>query len=375
MATADTSQVVVRYMPEVTWGTIPSTALKELRLTGESLKLDKQLTQSEEIRSDRQITDVITTKVEPMGGTNHELSYAALDDFIEAALYGTWTVTNYSSTSISVSSNVITLPGGHGQTFYVGQKIKMAGWSTSANNGVFTITAVATNTLTTTGLTDDAGGESVTITSRVLRNSTTRKSFVIEKEFNDITKFLVYTGMVISSMSMSIQAQNKITASFNFLGETSQTGTSTVGTGAPTAASTNDIMNAGDHVGSMLENGSAIAMVKGLTIDLNNNLRGKPAVGVVGNAEIGSGRCAITGDVSMYFENFTIYDKYINSTSSSMRITLSDSNGSYDIYFPKIKYTKGEIVAGGPDQDVMVDAGYQALRDPTTGITVMITRV
>lgn len=373
---ADTSQVVLRYMPEDTWGEIPTTALKELRLTGESLKVDRQTTQSEEIRDDRQITDIIATKVEASGGINGEFSYGAYDDLLEAALYTEAVTTSYTSSSVSIASNIVTLPGGHGQTFFAGQKIKMAGWSTTANNGYFTVTAVATNTLTLAEtMTDDIGGEAVTISSKVMRNGVTRTSFVLEKSFGDVEKFIAFTGMVVASCSIGIEAQNKITTSFNFLGKNGQTGDATVGTGSPTAATTNAIMNAGDHVGAVKEGGTDIAIIKSLSIDINNNLRGKAVIGVIGNGEIGSGRIAVTGNISLYFADFAIYDKFIENETSSIRMTLKDTNGEYDIYFPKIKFTKADIVAGGPDQDVMVDGSYQALRDPVTGVTVMITKV
>lgn len=379
MASADTSQSIVRYVEETSWGSTPSSALTELRFTGESLKFNISTVQSEEIRDDRQITDLITTKQEAGGGINGEFSYQAYDAFLEGAMYNDWVDTNYSSTSISITTgNVINLPGGHGQTFYVGQSIKMDGWSTTADNGIFTVSAKTTNTLTTSEtLTNDAGGESVTITSHVLVNSTTRKSYTIEKEFTDLTKFIAFTGMVLASMALSIQSQNKITCSFSFLGKLAATGTSTVGTGSPTAAPTAEIMNAGDNVGSITSSGSTVALIKSLTLDLNNNLRGKPEIGTIGNGEIGSGRCAVTGALSMYFADFALYTDYINSDSSSLSFRLNDTDslGTYIINLPKIKFTKADIVAGGPDQDVMVDGGYHAVRDPTTGYTIIITRV
>ncbi|MEP7118177.1 MAG: phage tail tube protein, partial [Acidobacteriota bacterium] len=59
-------------------------------MTGESLAFSLSKTESGEIRSDRQITDLIVTSASATGGVNFELSYKEFDDFIRAALQGSW---------------------------------------------------------------------------------------------------------------------------------------------------------------------------------------------------------------------------------------------------------------------------------------------
>jgi len=82
MTFADTSRSQLFYLEETVWGITPAAALNAVRFTGESLNFSIENTQSNEIRSDRQITDLIQTDAEPGGDINFELSYGAFDDLI-----------------------------------------------------------------------------------------------------------------------------------------------------------------------------------------------------------------------------------------------------------------------------------------------------
>lgn len=90
---AESNRVSLIYVPEVTLGTTPtnSSNWKTFRFTGESLLPNYSTKQSEEIRADRNRSDVIQTSASVSGNVNFELSGATLDDFMEAVLGGTWT--------------------------------------------------------------------------------------------------------------------------------------------------------------------------------------------------------------------------------------------------------------------------------------------
>ena len=88
---ADSSQTQLYFVEETTWGTTPAAALKELRFTGESLGFNIETVTSNEIRADRQVSDLIQTNASASGAVNFELSYGAYDELIAAALFGDWT--------------------------------------------------------------------------------------------------------------------------------------------------------------------------------------------------------------------------------------------------------------------------------------------
>lgn len=89
---ADSSRHDLFQVAEATYGTTPDTdpAFKDVRHTSTSLTLSKESFTSEELNSDRQIT-TFRHGVKTVGGDiGFELSYGSQDDFLEAALGGTW---------------------------------------------------------------------------------------------------------------------------------------------------------------------------------------------------------------------------------------------------------------------------------------------
>lgn len=92
MTIGTSNRTALRFVAEVTEGTTPATpALKEIRYTGESLGYNISNTRSNEIRSDRNVADLIRTGAEAGGDINVEMSYGSFDDLIEGVLCGTWT--------------------------------------------------------------------------------------------------------------------------------------------------------------------------------------------------------------------------------------------------------------------------------------------
>jgi hypothetical protein len=88
---ADTSQTRLAYIAETTWGTTPATpAFTNARFTGEGLSPNIDNITSNEIREDRNVTDLIQVGQSSGGTVDFELSYGAFDDWLESVLYGTW---------------------------------------------------------------------------------------------------------------------------------------------------------------------------------------------------------------------------------------------------------------------------------------------
>lgn len=92
MSLATSNRTALRYVLESTFGTTPATpALSSVRYTSESINYNIKNIKSQEIRADRNTTDLIQTDADVSGDINVEMSYGSFDDFIEAALCGTWT--------------------------------------------------------------------------------------------------------------------------------------------------------------------------------------------------------------------------------------------------------------------------------------------
>lgn len=90
---SEANRVSIKYVPEVTYNTTPTddTGWKYTRFTGESITATTNRQDSSEIRSDRHIATSPKVSRQASGGLDMELSPTTFDDFIEAAMCGTWT--------------------------------------------------------------------------------------------------------------------------------------------------------------------------------------------------------------------------------------------------------------------------------------------
>lgn len=135
-----TNRTKLSKVREATFGVTPATpAFKEVRNTSSSLNANPQTVVTNEIRSDRQVTDLILVGQQAGGDIAGELSFAAMDDDFEEALQGTWGNQPYivnvtADTEISdVSATTLTVASGGGD-FVAGMLCLMEGFATAANN-------------------------------------------------------------------------------------------------------------------------------------------------------------------------------------------------------------------------------------------------
>lgn len=386
---ADSSRAQLTYLAESTWGTTPAAAMTHVRYTNERLGYQISNTSSREVRSDRQVSDLVQTSAEASGSFDFELSYAAHDAFLASALFSTWgtpvaiSIANDIASSNATSAFTSTTTDFAASGIVVGQWLEVGGFTTNAgeNNGYYQVTSVATNSIgvSPTPASDEAAGVGKTITmdGTLIRNGVTETSFTLEKAFTDVTQYIAFTGMVPSTLNLNIETGSILSGSLGFRGKSGVLAGTSVGTGPAVAASTNDVMNAVNNVGEVRENGAVLAQtaLRSLSVDLDNGLRSVQAVGSLGNVDIGAGRCTVTGQVSIYFSDGALYQKYLNGTMTSLSFRVNDTAGNgYVVSLPKVKLTQGSVFAGGNDQDVLADFQYQAIRDPATDCSIQIDR-
>jgi hypothetical protein len=322
----DTNRVSLSIQEEATWGTTLSSgttsAFKPLRTTGESLTFNISNSQSDETRSDRNVADMIRTDAATAGDLNFELSYGgeistgvnhAFDDIIEGVMCSDWGAFSVGTPSLSV-----------------------------------------------------------------IKNGTTLKSYSIEKNFPDATdgKFQTFKGNRFDGMSLSLQAGSIITGSVSLQGKTVTVGESSLTSQAALAASATDVMNSINNVGTLTEGGSTLSdQVMSLSLQASNNLRTTQAIGTLGAARIGLGQFVVTGSMSVYFANKTLFEKFIAGTPSALSFRTSDADGNYYQFdLPSIEYTSGTVLAGSANADVMAELGFQAKFNATEAATMKITR-
>jgi len=88
---ANASQTRLAYVVESTWGTTPATpSFQNARFVSESVNANIENIPSNEIRADRNTTDLIQVGSSAGGAIDFELSYGSFDDWLESVMYNTW---------------------------------------------------------------------------------------------------------------------------------------------------------------------------------------------------------------------------------------------------------------------------------------------
>jgi Phage tail tube protein len=396
MPLASSNRMRLTYKPEATYGVpVIASPCYALRNTGESLDYGLSTITSNEIRSDRAVVDLITTDADASGGFNFELSYGEYDWFLESLLQSTFTVFGVNGvgaaipTSATFTANTLTAGSAtSGASIFTnlvaGQWVKVAGSSNALQNiwAQVSLSVPPTATVLTfegtpfTGATG-AGGAAVTVSSSRLTNGTTQRSCTIERAFQDVTQFFTHRGQTVQSMTLDVSTSALVTGSFDFMGKDMLRAGSTGLNATVNSSLTNGILSAVNSVANVLEGGAALTntFIQSLKMTYGNNLRGQKAIGVLGNAGIGSGLIDIKLNLSMYFADGTLYDKFLNSTASSFSWRFQDVFGSGYVYtIPKDKISVGKTNATQSNTDVVADFEITGLLDPTTNKMMLIDR-
>ena len=140
------------------------------------------------------------------------------------------------------------------------------------------------------------------------------------------------------------------------------------------------VLNTTSNVGRIGFNGSAVTgpnFVLAASFNINNNYRAQKSLGVLGAVGIGGGQFTVTGQLQTYFGDASIYNQILNNTQVSfdMRLGRKDGNRETLLFdFPAIKLSSGSPSVGGTNQDVMIQAGFTAIRHVPLGYTVSVER-
>jgi hypothetical protein len=153
MTIQSTNRVAIAKVRETTFGVTPvNPVFKAIRETSSSLAVNPQTVVSNEIRSDRQVSDLILVGVQAGGDIGGEMSFQTMDDDLEEALQGSWanlpniTVATSDTEISDISTNTATVAAGLGTPFKAGMLVLTGGFTTLANNGIVARVASSTGT-------------------------------------------------------------------------------------------------------------------------------------------------------------------------------------------------------------------------------------
>lgn len=377
----------LRSIKEVTWGVTPGSGnLTQIRFTGESLDANTETVVSKEIRPDRMTADLVPVGQSAGGSFDFEMSYEAFNEFIEGALFSTFSVP---LAVVAVAGDISSDASGFASTestkydnIAVGQWFEVRGFATNLgeNNGYYQcITNDLAGNLTTSPVppsVETPSGTDAEMHGSMIRNGIVQQSWSVEKRMEGLTAttFQMFTGSMVAGFSQNYAVGEILTGAIELLSKNSDMDETGFGGLTDTAASTNDIYNAvGDVQDIRIDGVASTQEYQTLTIEVGNNLRGQKAIGTLGNIGVGVGKLDITGNISVFFESKSEMDKFSGNVPFSLSFRLLDANGNAMIYtFGKVKYENLSVTAGGENTDLVAEGSWRALLDTTSSSMIQI---
>lgn len=387
MTTAESNRVSLYASEETTWAETPATpTMLQLQLTSFNGGHKKATVVPSTIRNDRMQESIVRVGENTEFGFNFEYRHTQYDILLGAAIGATaYTSASLTATDISAASGDNSLNSVAAafvsSGFVVGMWIKVAGFTGAgivSNNTAMLIVSVTTSKIVVSGATliTDAAGESVTITAKMARNGTAKRSFLMEYIFNDIPEYQLFKGTRINQVDLTFNNRSIITGAMSMLGYSGLV-TGSTSSGAQTAAASNVALDSSNNVLAIFEGGSTLTTpVFNASIRLNNNLAAQPAIANRFPIGIRYGVLEVTGSIEVYFDSVTLFNKFVNHTSSSLYLKAQDDNGKWLILtIPKIYYSEGDIPTSGSNTDIFVTLPFRAAYSSTLANVVQIDSI
>jgi hypothetical protein len=83
----------------------------------------------------------------------------------------------------------------------------------------------------------------------------------------------------------------------------------------------------------------------------------------------------VTGTLQAYFTTHALMDKFLTQPESSIAVALKDAAGNgYVIELPSVRFTNGQRVAGGRNDDIIADMEFTAFMHATEVKTIKVSR-
>lgn len=252
---------------------------------------------------------------------------------------------------------------------------------TTANNGWYrplnvTATRIGCDIVPSGFATDAAGSAQVRLwLSDYIRDGVTKQSVTLEEQFQDLAlpEFSYFKGQYPETLDVEFTPQQILTSTLGWMGLNATNATSRFAGATDATTDINgalprsgDILSASANVAAILLDGTAFADAVAVTrfsLQINNSLRRRPAVGVMGAASIGAGRCLVTGAALTYYGNNSIRTKLLAGTAAGITARLHDPNGTRAIIIdvPRLKFTDGSVDGIQVDSDRVLNAQYEGL--------------
>lgn len=380
----EANNVTMSYGIEAAWGVKPAIAFQLLRMTGETMALNRTRQRPLEINITREAAASVTTQEAASGAINFAFSYGTYDDLFAIGLGNEFTtplaingvagdiiLTNNTATQCTVTSGT----AGKFTLVVAGTYIRLKGFTNAANNGWWYVSTSAALTIVLISnrlsVTETPAGTAAGIRGSTCVNGTEFRSFYLQKKLSSIL-YLNYPGAYISGFSLQGQLGQFFSGSFNIMAKDEIPLTAEGSTGAALVAPGGKVINpVSGYMYTLLNQAAAGAVIDQISMTVaNTGAAGEYGLGSAGAQGMLAGYLEASGSFRAYFPDFTLYTLFDQETVRNITFLMQDANtDAYAIQFMAATLSDGKINAGGPGQPVY--ATYQFSADPLAAGTTM----
>ena len=189
---------------------------------------------------------------------------------------------------------------------------------------------------------------------------------IIEKQFTDLNtaKYFQYSGCKVNSLKVAVKPEGFIECSVTIIGAKETLANSSFD-GSPVDLGHDPF----DGFGATIQEGGAtLGIATSIDFSLENNLDGNSFVidGTGQRYSLPAGVAKVSGNVTVLFENTTLYDKAIASTETALIITFINGTGEgtsgnekLTFTIPELKFKPNAPVITGPT-GVLIEMPFEA---------------
>lgn len=271
-----------------------------------------------------------------------------------------------STATIAVTATGFTDSGNHfiDNGYVVGQMIKVY-CQTSTIAGIYRIKTLAAGTMDTVPAPPSTAVAAITtyIKGNMVRNGLVFDSFFVQK-YLAAGKFLTYPGAFVTGGSLDVGVGDYLKGTFSFINKSETKAIAEGSTGTAIPAPSGVVIDSIAGIGTPMRGNSTgttfaeiAAKVQKVGIKWNKEgAANQYAIGSSASVGMRKGSMTVTGSLSTYFADFTLYDEFVNDTQGSFGFEAKDNVGDgYFITLCSATIQNPKIVAGGPGQDVMAE--------------------
>jgi hypothetical protein len=208
-----------------------------------------------------------------------------------------------------------------------------------------------------------------TFASKVLKTGNTWNTLTIEEWHSDITKGFVSTGCFADKLAIKVPVNGIVTVDATISGMNYSTETAALSSSPTAAVSEVPFTHLG---GTILEGGTAIAYLTAIDLNIDNAATELSVLGAQTPVGYTPGMSSVTGTLTAWVPDLTLFNKFINQTQTSVNFTLTDGTNTLQFNLPNVTYTSAKKPVAGQGA-VVLTLAFTAVRDPSTQSNLIIT--